>query len=551
MSVGDYAQWSHDELIAEVKKLTRRKKFGLVWEDRAEDLVQELNSNLPVIERIKSKSVAGQEDAPNHLLIEGDNLHALQILSYTHQGLIDLIYIDPPYNTGNKDFRYNDVFVEKEDSFRHSKWLSFMSRRLKLAKGLLSDAGVIFMSIDENEFAHLKLLGDEIFDERNYVMDIIWNSRKSVSSDAIVSLNHNHTLVWAKDIEALRGLNKQGIRFKLPTRESNFANPDNDPRGPWAADPFDAPGIRPNLTYPIKNPNTGESHMPPNGRCWRTTPEEYSKYLSEGRIIFGKTGKSKPQLKRYLSDAEARGMTPKSLWDDVDTTTNGTQELETILGEKKFNNPKPLSLLLRILELGTDKNSIVLDFMAGSGTTGHAVLEQNKIDGGNRKFILATNNENEICEEVTFPRIRNVMQGYTTPGKKKIEGLGGNLWYFKSKIVSAKPTDSNKYFITKQAIGVLCIKESCFEPVVENPNYIILENATHQLGILFGFDHMKDFKIHIMNTTKKINVYVFSLSDDDFADEFEEFGEQVKTVPIPKALMSAYVRSQKLIRSNK
>ena len=159
MSVGDYAQWSHDELIAEVKKLTRRKKFGLVWEDRAEDLVQELNSNLPVIERIKSKSVAGQEDAPNHLLIEGDNLHALQILSYTHQGLIDLIYIDPPYNTGNKDFRYNDVFVEKEDSFRHSKWLSFMSRRLKLAKGLLSDAGVIFMSIDENEFAHLKLLG--------------------------------------------------------------------------------------------------------------------------------------------------------------------------------------------------------------------------------------------------------------------------------------------------------------------------------------------------------------------------------------------------------
>lgn len=549
MAIGDYSQWSHEELIAEVKKLSRRKKFGLVWEDRAEDLVQELNTNLPVIEQIKSKSISSKGNSLNHLLIEGDNLHALEVLSYTHQGLIDLIYIDPPYNTGNRDFRYNDVFVEREDSFKHSKWLSFMSRRLKIAKGLLSEKGIIFMSIDENEFAHLKLLGDEIFDERNYVIDIIWNSRKSVSSDAIVSLNHNHTLVWAKDINAIRSLNKKGERFKLPTRESNFTNPDNDPRGPWAADPFDAPGIRPNLTYSIENPNTNESYIPPNGRCWRTTPEEYSRFLSEGRIVFGKTGKSKPQLKRYLFEVEAKGMTTKSLWDDVGTTTNGTQELEDILGEKKFNNPKPLSLLLRILELATDKDSTVLDFMAGSGTTGHAVLEQNRIDGGNRTFILVTNDENNICEEVTFPRIKSAIKGYSAKNGQKIDGLGGNLFYFKSKLVSSKATDANKFFVTKQAVGMLCIKESCFDPVSQDDQFIIYENNSRSFGILFGLDHLNDFKKNIRLTSKPMNIYIFSLSDDDLTEEFEEFGSRIKSVPIPKALMNAFIRSQKLIRS--
>ncbi|GAI24293.1 unnamed protein product, partial [marine sediment metagenome] len=239
-----------------------------------------------------------------------------------------------------------------------------MEKRLRLARNLLKSSGVIFVSIDDNEFAQLKLLCDEIFNEPNFIIDAIWNSRKSVSSDAIVSLNHNHTLVYSKNIDVLREDIKKRNRFKLPTKEDKFSNSDNDPRGPWTADPFDAPNIRPNLTYPITNPNNGKVFMPPSGRCWRTTNEEYVRLLRERRIIFGKTGQAKPQLKRYLQEAVGKGLTPKSIWDDVGTTTNGTQELEEILGEKKFNNPKPVSLLRRILELATDSHSVVLDFMA-------------------------------------------------------------------------------------------------------------------------------------------------------------------------------------------
>ncbi len=319
-----------------------------------------------------------------------------------------MIYIDPPYNTGSDGFVYNDdrkftvkelqnlIGIDEEKAKRildftqsksnsHSAWLTFMYPRLYIAKQLLRDDGVIFVSIDDNEVAQLRLLMDEIFGEENFVADIIWNSRKSVSNDTIISLNHNHTLFFSKDISFLQE-NKSD--YRLLATEDKFSNPDNDPRGNWVADPFDAPNIRPNLTYPIENPNTREIYMPPKGRCWRTTKEEYEKFLSEGRIVFGKTGKSKPQLKRYFSEAEQKGVVAKSIWDDVGTTTNGTQELEAIIGEKVFDNPKPVSFISRILEIATSKNSIILDFFAGSGTTGDAVMQLNAEDGGNRKFIL-------------------------------------------------------------------------------------------------------------------------------------------------------------------
>ncbi len=401
----NYDNWSKEELIKELRRI-KETKYGLVWhrdlpEEKIDILINpdartpnEMFPNemagkpFPILKETKSKEVSGDQDKPVNLLIEGDNYHSLAVLNFTHYELVDLIYIDPPYNTGNNDFKYNDKFVDIEDSFRHSKWLSFMEKRLKLAKNLLKKDGVMFMSIDDNEFAQLKLLADEIFDEKNFIIDVIWNSRKSVSSDAIVSLNHNHTLLYAKDIDVLRGVIKKNGKFKLPAQEQKFLNPDNDPRGRWVADPFEAAGVRKNLSYAIKNPNTGEIYYPVKGRHWAVLEEEYFKLLKDNRIIFSKNGKGKPSRKRFLSDAMEKGMTPKSIWDDVGTTTNGTQELEDILGEKKFNNPKPVSLIRRILELTADKNSIVLDFMAGSGTTGHAVLKLNKEDGGNRQFIL-------------------------------------------------------------------------------------------------------------------------------------------------------------------
>lgn len=371
-------------------------------------------------------------DTTENLVLKGDNLDSLKILKNHYSGQIKCIYIDPPYNTTSDEFVYPDKFDKEEAevlglanlsesdfarmdfSFKtkksHNGWLAFMYPRLLLARDLLSKDGVIFISIDDNEQANLKLLCDDVFGEENFVSDIIWNSRKSVSNDTIVSLNHNHTLFFSKDISFLHE-NKSD--YRLSVTKDKFSNPDNDPRGNWVADPFDAPNIRPNLTYPIENPNTKKIYMPPKGRCWRTTKEEYERFLSEDRIVFGKTGKSKPQLKRYFSEAERKGLVAKSIWDDVGTTTNGTQELEDIIGEKVFNNPKPISYISRIIEIATSQNSIILDFFAGSGTTGQAVMQLNAEDNGNRKFILCQIDEPidkkkpayQFCMENNLPTV--------------------------------------------------------------------------------------------------------------------------------------------------
>jgi adenine-specific DNA-methyltransferase len=322
---------TQDERAYLINLVNTKKKYGLVWEDKPEDVEEQLRDNLPVLKEVKDKAIINGEDNPNHILIEGDNLHALTALTFTHEGKVDVIYIDPPYNTGNKDFKYNDTFVDKEDSYRHSKWLSFMDKRLRIAKRLLSETGVIFMSIDDNENAQLKLLCDEIFYEKNLISDVIWQSRKSVSNDTFISLNHNYTLIYAKDISYLDKNN-----FRLPTSVEKFDNSDNDPRGPWVADPFDAPNLRPNLTYAIINPNNGKEFWPPKGRCWRTGEDEYLKFLADNRIVFGKKGETKPQLKRFLDFAVDKGATSISIWSDIETTTNGTQQLEDILGSKLF-----------------------------------------------------------------------------------------------------------------------------------------------------------------------------------------------------------------------
>lgn len=405
-----------------------KKKYGLIWEEHEERVDKELETQIPTFEDVKDKEIVSNPDEKFNFLLEGDNLHSLYLLEKTHKEKIDVIYIDPPYNTGHKDFKYSDGIVDKSDAYRHSKWLSFLFERLNIAKRLLSKRGVIFISIDDNEFGQLKLLCDEIFGEENFISDIIWNSRKSVSNDAIVSLNHNYTYLYAKDINAF---NERKKDFKLKIDAKGFSNPDNDPRGDWKADPFDSPGIRPNLTYEIANPNTGEKFLPPKGRCWRTGPNEYQQFFDDSRIIFGKTGKGKPQLKRFLSEAQFKGSTPKSIWDDVGTATNGTKEVQNIFGSKVFDTPKPVSFINKILNLASYKDSIILDFFAGSGTTAQAVLELNKEDDGNRKFILCTNNENNICEDITYQRIKTVITGKRKDESKYSDGINANLKYYK------------------------------------------------------------------------------------------------------------------------
>ena len=222
--------------------LRENKTYGLVWEDKPEDVEERLRDELPILTEVPERAIISEDkDAPNHILIEGDNLEALATLAYTHEGKIDVIYIDPPYNTGNKDFIYNDSYVDKEDSYRHSKWLSFMSRRLKIAKKLLSDRGVIFISIDDNEQAQLKLLCDEIFRPENNLATVVQKSRDSISGDLLFSPNHNYLLVYALK-QSVIFKDKDNFRIPSKVNEKLYKNPDNDPNGPWKLNPVDGPG---------------------------------------------------------------------------------------------------------------------------------------------------------------------------------------------------------------------------------------------------------------------------------------------------------------------
>ena len=425
-----------EELIC----LLQTKKYGLVWEEHAEIVEEEMKRKIPVfVENTEKKIVGSSDEKEYNFLLEGDNLHSLKLLEKTHAGKIDVIYIDPPYNTGNKDFIYNDKFVDKTDGYTHSKWLSFMSKRLEIARKLLSEDGAIFINIDDNEHAQLKLLCDEIFGESNFLTSIPWHNRTSIQNDTDISVNHEYVVAYAKykrpDNRRMKDSNKHiwntltGFTFNMREADkSKFSNPDNDPRGIWKADPFDAPNIRPNLTYPILNPNTGETHLPPKGRHWRMSKEKDEKAFEDNRIIFGKGGNGRPQLKVFYSEVSYKGMVANT-WFDADifgTSTEGKKELLKCLPESNviFSTPKPTKFYRELMKLSTSKESIILDFFAGSGTTGHAVVQLNQEDGGNRKYILCTNNENNICEEVTYKRLANIQ-----------EELPHNLKYFKTDFI--------------------------------------------------------------------------------------------------------------------
>ena len=382
--------------------------YEFTWVGKKASIVE---ANKPIRKTLRPcKEESENWDNTENLYIEGDNLDVLKLLQESYLNSIKLIYIDPPYNTGH-DFIYPDSFIMDSEEYNegtgyfnldgdvnysrensssagkyHSDWCSMMYSRLTLARNLLSDLGVIFISIDVNESHNLRKISDEVFGAGNFISDIIWNSRKSVSNDAVISLNHNYTLVYAKNMTSFYA---NRSHFKLPDTGEGFSNPDNDPRGPWKADPFDSPGIRPNLTYAIKNPNTSEEYWPPKGRCWRTGEKEYLDFLSDNRIVFGKAGTSKPQLKRFLTEAQDKGLTPKSLWDDCGTATDGTKEILDLFGSKVFDTPKPVGFIKKIIELATsDDDDIVLDFFSGSATTAHSVMKFNAENKKKCKYIL-------------------------------------------------------------------------------------------------------------------------------------------------------------------
>lgn len=356
------------------------------------------------------------------LIIKSENFQALALLKEKYLERVKCIYIDPPYNTGHDEFIY-------KDNYQHSSWLSMMTDRLMLARKFMQEDGVIFVTMDDNEVHDLKYLMDSIWMPNNFEFFIEWEARKSVSSDALLSYSQNHILFYAKNKMAV---DVHKAKWRLPMnigRHEEFSNPDNDHRGPWKLEPFDAPEIRPNLTYPITNPNTGKTYIPVEGRHWRTTEDEYKRFLREGRIIFGKTGNSKPAFKRYLSEIEAKGQVVTTWWDDIETTTDGTKILQNIIGYKAFNNPKPVGLVVRMCQLSTEVNDYVLDFFAGSGTTAHAVLTLNAEDGGNRKYILVE--MGDYFDALLKPRIQKLMYSKEWKDGKpvSIEGISHMFKY--------------------------------------------------------------------------------------------------------------------------
>lgn len=369
--------------------------------------------------------------------MEGDNLEVLRILQGSYRGKVKMIYIDPPYNTGN-DFVYTDNFSDNIRNYKekvgdtmkanadssgryHTNWLNMMYPRLRLARNLLKDDGVIFISIDDNEVANLRKVCDEIFGEENFIGDIIWNSTKSVTNTALISVSHTYNLVYAKDIQYYT---EKRNEFRLKETGSGFDNPDNDVRGPWKADPFQVGGWRPNQQYEIKNPKTGEIYTP-NAKCsWKNDLKKFQTLLEDNRIVFGVSGESGPQRKRFLSEALERGRVVTTLWNDVETTTNGTQSLKKLLGGNYFDNPKPVSLIKRFVELCAKNNDIILDFFSGSGTTAQAVMEFNAEDGGNRKFIMVQ------IPELTPEDSEARKAGYRTIadiGKERIRRVGEKI----------------------------------------------------------------------------------------------------------------------------
>ena len=366
-------------------------------------------------------------DTTENLYIEGDNLEVLKLLQESYLGKVKMIYIDPPYNTGH-DFVYPDSFIMDDDTYDegtrrfnadgtvnyarensasaakyHSNWCSMMYSRLLLARNLLAEDGVIFISIDDNEVASLREICDEVFGATNLVANIPWQSRASIQNDTDFSVNHEYLVVYAKvrrqENRRLKESNAKNWHSRdsfvcrpLPLSMDKFDNPDNDPRGPWKADPFDAPNVRPNLTYPIVNPTTGAQHLPPRGRHWRTEQAQFANALRDNRIIFGKDGRGRPQLKVFYEEKKDFGSIDNS-WlsaDRVGTATSATKEQQALFdGVAYFDTPKPVRLLKWAIYLANVKEEdIVLDFFSGSATTAHAVMQLNAEDGGKRKFVM-------------------------------------------------------------------------------------------------------------------------------------------------------------------
>lgn len=418
--------------ITAIENALNEKKYGLVWEEHSEKVDEMLEHNIPIFIEDETRKITANEDEPYNFLLEGDNLHSLKLLEKTHKGKIDVIYIDPPYNTGNKDFIYDDCFVDKTDGYAHSKWLSFMEKRLLIARELLSDEGVIFISIDDNEQAQLKLLCDSVFGEDNFIAVYKWNKTATAPSlsqkvrnkyEYIIcyekirnSINYNGGTIDGGDVPLLnRGNNVRDILFKKDSVKFMFD-------GELKSGIYD----RVELKNDIKIiDGLADKDFTMSGE-FKWTQETLNKEVDLGTTFIVKSKKLSIRFIRKVVKSKRPSDIISKEECGVDTNEIAKRELLELVPNNSMDYPKPKSLISYLIEFNEDgrKNNIFLDFFAGSGTTGHAVMQLNKEDGGNRKYILCTNNENNICEEVTYQRLKNIQ-----------EELPHNLKYYKTDFI--------------------------------------------------------------------------------------------------------------------
>lgn len=415
----------------------------LEWIGKDKVVNHHLDVPFRVLERKYSFDENGQHNEDNgseNMIIRGDNLEALKALLPRYEGRVKCIYIDPPYNTGNEGWVYNDnvndpkikkwlgkvVGKEGEDLTRHDKWLCMMYPRLKLLQKLLADDGAIFISIDDTEISNLRLLMDEVFGANNFVTTVIWHKNYAPKSSAkFFSEDHDYITVYAKNKMAW-------IPNLLPRTEEQdkiYKNPDNDPRGLWRPDNLSARNPYSLGLYSITCPGGRVIPGPPAGRYWVVSEEKFKQMDADGRIYWGKDGNNIPAPKRYLSEVK-QGRVPQTIWEyeEVGHTQDAKKDLKAIFdGEMPFDTPKPYRLIERILQIASDSDSIILDSFAGSGTTAHAVLNMNKADGGHRKFILVE--IMDYADSITAERVKRVIQGYGE-GKNAVEGTGGNFSFY-------------------------------------------------------------------------------------------------------------------------
>ncbi len=560
----DYSQLSKEELLKIIEKLETRKKYGLIWDEEKvkEQFEKDAQNALPVLKEVKGKEIVDKDAMkPVNILIEGDNYHALSVLNFTHQGKIDVIYIDPPYNTGNKDFRYNDDYVDREDAFRHSKWLSFMAKRLTLAKNLLNQSGVIFISIDDNEVSHLRLLCEEIFGEKNFIAQLVVQlNPRGRTLDKHFAKTFEYILVFAKEFNSAQIIE--------PTKsEEGIAEYDKiDDDGRYRLlelrnrNPVFNRNNRPNLFYPLfVHPKDFSVSLekkvgyvevyPRNSKnedgCWTWGKEKVVRDLSD---LVGKkvsTGAWRIYRKDRLikQSGETATTKEKALWLDKDINNeNGKEILREMFGKHLFDFPKSVGLIKKCVNLSIKKDGIVLDFFAGSGTTAHAVLELNE-DGGQRQFILCTNNEADICTDVCYPRIQKVIAGYKNFENEKILGTGGQLKYFKTKFIknSINPDDF-KTRITEECTEMLCLRENIFTEVKKEIEYRIFQQGNRVMAAYYALERsgLKELKKTLDKFEGDKTLYCFTL-DPLGLDKKDFVGwKDVSLEPIPQKILDVY-----------